>query len=269
MTATSQDGNTSELTHNPARLRNVSTRARVLDGDHVTIAGFIRRSNLYSVMVVRALGPSIPGVDSLRDPTLEVYDIGRSYRMAANDDWRKGDEAAYLEFVGLAPPHDSESAVRVSLTTGNYTAVVRGADGGTGIGLIEAYAMENELLNISTRGFVGTGDDVMIAGTILEALTSSTRIVARAIGPSLASAGVTDPLANPMLELRDSQGALIASNDDWRDGDAASLTALGLAPTNDKESAIFVRLSPGAYTATIRGKDGGTGVGLVELYNLH
>jgi hypothetical protein len=127
----------------------------------------------------------------------------------------------------------------------------------------------NELLNISTRGFVGTGDDVMIAGTILEQGAAPTRIVARAIGPSLTFAGVTDPLADPVLELYDSQGAMIASNDNWRDGQPVELAAVGLAPTNDNESAIFVRLPSGAYTAIVRGKGSASGVAVAELYNLY
>jgi hypothetical protein len=283
MTATSQDGNTSEFFRNPPRSLNLSTRVLVQSGEKVAIAGLIVNSGggiTSSVFaVVRALGPSLQGQigGTLADPLLEVYD-STGKRIATNDNWREG-FSDVIQAQGLAPASELESAVQLGLAAGSYTVVVRDAQGGSGLGLVEIYKIENEdqsgrfangeVLNISTRGLVGTGDSAMIAGTILQNTDSSTRIVARAIGPSLAAADVTDPLADPMLELRDSQGALIASNDNWRDGLPDELSAVDMAPKNDKESAIFVRLPSGAYTATVRGKDGGTGVALVELYNLH
>ena len=279
MTATSQDGNTSEFAQNPARLKNISTRVRVEGGDHVAIAGFImpgppkRLGGVGRVVVFRALGPSLGGINApLSDPTLEVYNPS-GFRIARNDNWRDDSNAKFIEPQGLAPTNDLESALATDVGGGNYTAVVRGNGGGPGIALVEVYDVDSwagaELPNMSTRGFVGTGDNVMIAGTILEQGAGSSRIVARALGPSLATAGITDPLADPMLELHDGQGAVIASNDDWRDGQPEALAALGLAPSRDSESAILIRLLPGAYTAIIRGKDDATGVGLVEIYNLH
>ncbi|HEV2805777.1 MAG TPA: hypothetical protein VGW57_12705 [Chthoniobacterales bacterium] len=277
MTATSQAGDTSEFAQNPARLKNISTRARVEGGDHAAIAGFIIASDrlgsgLGHTVVVRALGPSLTVLATpLPDPILEFY--GPRGLQGTNDNWQDNPEAASIQNVGLAPKSGLESALIESVDGGSYTAIVRDTGGRTGTALVEVYDVDpapgREVLNVSTRGFIGTGDDVMIAGTILEPGAGPTRIVARAIGPSLGAAGITDPLADPMLEFRDSQGALIASNDNWRDGDAAALTALGLAPKNDNESAVFVRVPSAAYTATIRGKDGGRGVGLVELYNLH
>ncbi|MEY2502831.1 MAG: hypothetical protein QOI07_3165 [Verrucomicrobiota bacterium] len=283
MTATSQDGNTSEFFRNPPRSLNLSTRVLVQSGDKVAIAGLIVNSGggitSSAFLIVRALGPSLQGQigATLADPMLEVYD-STGKRIATNDNWREG-FSDVIQAQGLAPASELESAVQLGLAAGSYTVVVRDAQGGSGLGLVEIYKIENEdqsgrfangeVLNISTRGLVGTGDSAMIAGTILQNTDSSTRIVARAIGPSLAAADVTDPLADPVLELRDSQGALIASNDNWRDGLPDDLSAVDMAPKNDKESAIFVRLPSGAYTATVRGKDGGTGVALVELYNLH
>jgi hypothetical protein len=279
MTATSQDGNTSEFAQNPRRLKNISTRELVEGGDHVAIAGFImpgppkQLGQVGRVVVFRAIGPSLQGINApLSDPTLEVYNPA-GFRIARNDNWRDDFNAQFIQSLGLAPTHDLESATSTDVGGGNYTVVVRGNGAAPGIALVEVYDVDSyaglEVPNMSTRGFVGTGDNVMIAGTILEQGDGFSRIVARALGPSLATAGITDPLANPMLELHDSQGATIASNDDWRDGQPEALVALGLAPTKESEAAVLVRLPAGAYTAIIRGKDNATGVGLVEIYNLH
>jgi hypothetical protein len=277
MTATSHDGNTSEFSH-PARLKNISTRVVVQGGDQVAIAGFIVRKTFGPPtfppvqFLIRALGPSLQSVSApLLDPALEVYDSTGGL-IASNDNWRDDANAYNVEFRGLAPTNDLEAAVwETSLSAENYTAVVRGAHGSSGIALVEVYDFSPtaELLNVSTRGFVGTGDDVMIAGMILEQDAGSNRIVARAIGPSLGAFGVSDPLSDPVLELRDSQGAMIASNDNWHDGQPDALTEVGLAPSRDSESAIFMRLPSGAYTAIVRGKGSSTGVALVEIYNLH
>lgn len=273
MTATSQDGNTSEVSH-PARLKNISTRVAVRGGDHVAIAGFIVRKTFGPLtfppvqFLVRALSPSLQSVSApLLDPALEVYDSTGGL-IASNDNWRDDANAYNVEYRGLAPTNDLEAAVwETSLSAENYTAVVRGAHGSSGIALVEVYDFSPtaELLNVSTRGFVGTGDNVMIAGMILEQDAGSNRIVARAIGPSLGAFGVSDPLSDPVLELRNSQGAMIASNDNWRDGEAEALVAVGLAPTNDSESAIFMQMPSGAYTAIVRGKEDATSVGLVEI----
>ncbi|MEY2519257.1 MAG: large repetitive protein [Verrucomicrobiota bacterium] len=279
MTATSQDGNTSEFAQNPRRLKNISTRELVEGGDHVAIAGFImpgppkQLGQVGRVVVFRAIGPSLQGINApLSDPTLEVYNPS-GFRIAKNDNWRDDSHAQFIQGQGLAPAHELESATATDVGGGNYTVVVRGNGAAPGIALVEVYDVDAyagaELPNMSTRGFVGTGDNVMIAGTILEQGDGFSRIVARALGPSLATAGITDPLANPMLELHDSQGATIASNDDWRDGQPEALLELGLAPTKESEAAVLLRLPSGAYTAIIRGKDNTTGVGLVEIYNLH
>jgi hypothetical protein len=270
MTATSQLGNTSEFSRNPGRLLNISTRAPVLGGDNTAIAGFILREN--RALVLRALGPSLPLQGSLPDPSLEVYD-STGKLLASNDNWRDSSSANYIQQRGLAPTNDLESALLISLGPGNYTTVVRGSAGSFAVALVEAYDITQggpgEAANISTRGVVQTGDNVMIAGIIIEPSSGLTRIVARALGPSLAAAGISNPLPDPVLELHDSQGAVIASNDNWRDGQPDALAAVGLTPSNDKESAIFTRVASGTYTAIVRGKGDTNGIALVEVYNLH
>jgi trimeric autotransporter adhesin len=152
--------------------------------------------------------------------------------------------------------------------------IERGKLDTTGVGLVEIYdlgaAFGPELANISTRGFVDTGSNVMIAGFIAASSTGgSGEVIVRALGPSLGSVGIADPLADPMLELHDSNGTLIAANDNWKTDQELAIEATGIPPTNDAESAIVATLAPGAYTAIVSGKDNGIGVGLVEVYNLH
>lgn len=276
MTATSQAGNTSEFSRNAGRMRNVSTRVLVQAGDNAAIVGVIARN---ARLIVRALGPSLQAgtaavAGTLPDPILEVYD-STGKQIAVNNDWRDSSSASEVQSLGLAPPKDLEAAIGF-YGSGAYTIVVRDAHGSSGVALVEAYSVSTpqmkiagEAANLSTRGLVGTGDDVMIAGTIVEQLGSSTRIVARALGPSLAAAGVSRPLPDPILDLHDAQGGLIASNDDWRNGQPEALNTLGLAPSNDSEAAIVARVTAGPYTAVVRGKGSSTGVALVELYNLH
>ena len=276
-TATSERGNTSEFARNPARFLNLSTRLRVESGENAMIAGLIvpaRRE-----VVIRALGPSlnvnsVPVAGRLSDPTLEVYDSA-GVLLAANDNWRdEPSNASRIEAEGLAPAGDRESAVYLVLPdAGSYTAVMRGNNDSTGIGLVEVYDVSSSgasgVGNISTRGLVEVGDNVMISGFILEQTDGMTRVVARAIGPSLANSGVRNALADPVLELHDSHGTLIASNDNWRTGgQEEDLRAVTLAPRDQSESAIFVAVQPGAYTAILRGKEGSSGVAVLELYNL-
>ena len=151
---------------------------------------------------------------------------------------------------------------------------VSGVNGATGIATVEIYALSNgtsdnakQLLNISTRGKAGLGDDVLIGGTIVRG-NAALRVIVRAIGPDLAQAGVPDPLADPVLELRDAEGTLLDANDDWRTDQEAEIIATGLAPIDDRDSAILATLVPTSYTAIVRGKDGATGVALVEVYGL-
>jgi hypothetical protein len=227
---------------------------------------------------LRAIGPSLAGSgvsNPLADPVMELH-ASDSSTITTNDNWREDDEAN-IEATGLAPTNDLESAIVRTLDPGSYTAVVSGKNGGTGVGLVEAYdldqAADSQLGNISTRGFVGTNEDVMIGGFILGGGGADTTVVARGIGPSLTDFGVTDALPDPTLELHDSNGALIQSNDNWKtrpDGTSqqAEIEATGLQPSNDLESAVLATLAPGAYTAIVSGSGGVTGVALVEVYRL-
>jgi hypothetical protein len=200
-------------------------------------------------------------------------------QIATNDNWRTSQQAE-ITASGLAPTNDMEAAVIVNLTgpasRSNYTAIVSGASGGTGIGLVEVYDLDAEsfadLGNVSTRGLVGTGNNVLIGGLIVrdDSFTHQPQtILLRGIGPSLSANGVSNVLQDPLIELHDAQGAEIVANNDWGSSpDAGAITASGLAPTNSKESAILRTLAPGAYTVVLRGADGGGGVGNVEAFNL-
>ena len=199
--------------------------------------------------------------------------IGSGGLILSNNNWRDTQEAQ-IQATGLAPSNDLEAAAVATLVPGNYTVIVRDANGGSGVGLVEVYdqrlTAHSKLANISTRGFVGTGADIMIAGFILAGSTGQDTLIVRGIGPSLIQFGVPDALTDPILELRDSSGTLITQNNDWQDdpAQAALITAAGLAPTNDLESGIAATLSPGLYTALLAGQDNATGVGLVEVYDL-
>lgn len=218
-------------------------------------------------LVVRAMGPSLPVDAPLADPTLEVYDSQGSviYR---NDDWESSSDRNEIADRGLAPPFPKEAAVLVELPSGAYTAIVSGTSRTVGTALIEVYDIDQtasaQVANISTRGLVQTGDDVMIAGVILTG-DQPTRLLLRAIGPSLSgSATVKDPV----IELFDASGHAIAINNDWKDTQRVAITATGLAPESDLESAILVTLEPNNYTAVVRNRDGTPGLGLVEVYKL-
>lgn len=255
-----------------AALLNISTRENVQTGDNVLIGGFIINGSNPRKLVLRAIGPSVKNVPgTLQDPTLELHDAGGKV-IDFNDNW-KDKQQAEIEATGIAPTDDRESAIVTTLAPGNYTAIVRGKGDTTGIGLVEVYDIDpsvtSKLANISTRGFVQTGDNVMIGGFIAGPFTAAaTRIVVRAIGPSLKPA-VTNTLDDPTLELYDRNGNQFASNDNWKDSQEAAIQATGLAPTDSRESAIYVdNLIAGNYTAIVRGKSGTVGVGLVEVYNL-
>jgi hypothetical protein len=205
---------------------------------------------------------------------LELHGPG-PFATVTNDDWREdAAQRAQIEATGLAPSNDRESAIDITLAPGSYTALGSGKNGSSGLGLIEVYdlsqAVAAKLANISTRALVGTGDNIVIAGFTLGAQKGVGRIVVRGIGPGLTAAGISNALANPTLELRDSNGGLIVANNDWQEdpGQAAELSALGLAPGNELESGIVRTLPPGPYTAFLSGANNGTGVGLVEVYDV-
>lgn len=254
---------------NPARLRGISTRMQVLTGDDAMIGGFIIGGTSPKTVVVRARGPSlaylgVPG--TLANPRLDLY-AGQTV-IASNDDWQAAPNAAALSASGYQPSEPAESAILVTLNPGPYTAIVSGVGGGTGVGIIEVFEVDRSdipLLNIATRGKVLTGDDVMIGGFIIEGSSPQT-VVVRAGGPSLSARGVPGVLANPVLNLYSGQ-TVIASNDDWQTAsNAATLVSSGFAPLDTRESAIYITLNPGAYTAIVFGAGGTTGVGTIEVF---
>jgi arylsulfate sulfotransferase len=254
---------------------NLSTRGLVSVGDNVLIGGFIVTGTEPKTMVLRALGPSLSGFglsDVLRNPVLSVYNSSRTL-IASNDNWQSDPNHFVVESNGLAPANLSESAIARNMPPGAYTVIVRGKDPTPGNSLVELYDLSplsnSKLKNMSTRGSVGTGDNVLISGFIVGDVGSST-VGVRALGPSLAAYGVSGVLNDPTLTIYDSTGSAIASNDNWQDDPNAILIQKnGLTPPNALESALVLHLPAGAYTAVVRGADGSTGVGLAEVYTLH
>ena len=235
------------------------------------IGGFIITGTAPKTVLVRGIGPSLPLAGALADPYIEVHGPSGEL-LATNDNWQDATTRQEIIDSGLAPASDLEPALWGVINPGAYTVVVRGKNDATGIGLFEVYdldqTVESNLGNISTRGSVGTGNDVMIGGTII-AGAAPARVLFRAIGPSLTNFGVSNALGDPVLELHDGNGVLIASNYNWRDTQEAEISATGLAPSNNLESAILRDLAPGPYTAIVRGLNDTTGVALVEVYNLN
>ncbi len=269
----------------PAQLLNISTRMEVLGGDQVLIAGFIVTGNDPKTVIIRGIGPSLSGVGvALSDPTLELH---QGSTVTTNDNWKINDQTgqsqeAAIRATTIPPPNDLESALIATLAPGNYTAILAGKNGGTGVGLVEVYdlaqAANSKLANISSRGFVDINDNVMIGGFIVGGGSGggTAKVIVRAIGPSLSANGNPVPgrLADPTLELHDGSGTTLATNDNWKINDQtgqsqeADIRATTIPPTNDLESALIATLAPGNYTAIVRGKSNTTGVGLVEVYNL-
>jgi len=262
-------------------LLNVSTRLPVGLTDHVAISGFIVGGTGPKKVLLRAIGPSLSeaGLTGLlADPYLELHDQSGAI-IATNDNWETtqlggiitADQEAAIRASGI-PPNDSAEAVLIAdLNPGAYTAVVRGADNGTGLGLADIFDLSQgapaAISNLRPRGEVQTEADVMIGGFIVGGSETST-VVVRALGPSLAAAGVTGVLMDPTLDLRDGNGALVSANDNWADTQQTELEDSGLAPSDAREAAIKQTLPPGGYTATVTGLNGGVGVGLVEIYRL-
>jgi len=253
-------------------LRNVSTRLEVRTGGDVAIAGFMVEST--QQILVRALGPTLQsfGVTAvLADPIIELHD-GNGTLIASNDNWKTTQQSA-ISATGKAPPNDAESAILRTLNQGNYTMVVRGKNNTTGIALVEAYALDFQtnaftLANVSTRGFAGTVDHVMIAGCIPGDAVNN--VIVRALGPTLAQFGVPNVLMDPTLEVHDQNGSLLASNDNWQDTQKTLIEQSGFAPPNLTESAIIVFVvGHPSFTAIVRGKNNTIGARLVEVYALH
>jgi uncharacterized repeat protein (TIGR03803 family) len=260
----------------PRNLLNISTRLQVLTNDKVLIAGFIITGTDPKKIIIRGIGPSLSGVGGvLQNPTLELHQ--GSATLAMNDDWK--DRRAEVEATTIPPTNDFESAIVTTLNPGAYTAILAGKNNGVGVGVVEVYdlapAANSKLANISTRGFVDSGANVMIGGLIVDGGTGggSARVILRAIGPSLGAAGIQGVLQDPSLELHDGSGATIASNDNWKtrsDGSSqqGEIEATSVPPSNDAESALVQNLAPGNYTAIVRGTGNTSGIAVVEAYTL-
>jgi hypothetical protein len=251
------------------RLHGISTRGSVLTGDNVLIAGFIIDGISDKTVLIRARGPSLAqsGLSgALANPTLRLVGAGTS--LAINDDWVSAANAAQIEQTGMAPSDPLESAILMTLHPGSYTAIVESVDRVGGLGIVEVYEVDNfhvPLVGISTRGYVGTGDQQLIGGFAISGDGPQT-VVVRARGPSLAFAGIANALQNPVLRVF-AGGSLVAANDDWPgDPNASQLQATGFAPTDSRESAILLTLNPGLYTVVVSGQNDTVGLGIVEVF---
>lgn len=253
-----------------AQLLNISSRLRVQTGDNVLIGGLIITGPDPKKVAFRAIGPStkVPGL--LDDPTLELHD-GTGALVTSNDNWTDSPERSQIETAGLAPGDNRESVILRTLNPGAYTAVVRGKNNSTGIGVVEAYDLDttnnSEMANLSTRGFVETGDNVLIGGFITGNRNGNINVLVRAMGPSLAGL-VPTPLSDPILELHDGNGATLVTNDNWQESQKPEIEQTGIPPGDPHESAILASLPPGNYTAIVRGVNNTTGNGLLEVYNI-
>jgi len=277
-TATDSGGNTSEFSQSlsvagtPAtQLLNISTRLGVQTDENVLIGGFIVTGVDPKKVIIRGIGPSLNqgSAGPLADPTIDLF-YGNTF-LAGNDNWQDSQQAE-IEATGIPPNHHLESAIVRTLAPGAYTAVLRGRDNTTGMGLVEVYDLDqaviSQLANISTRGLVGTDDNVMIAGLIVGPAGGGKTTVVRAIGPTLGGFGIDGALLDPTLDLVNSDGAIIRSNNNWRDQQQAEIEAVGLEPGDDRESALMEIIPPGSFTAVVRGNGHTTGVALVEVYHL-
>jgi hypothetical protein len=251
------------------RLANISTRLAVGSGDSVLIAGFTITGSQPKKIMLRALGPVLPVLENLADPTLELHDSSGG-TTAVNDNWRDTQQDE-IKATTIPPASDYESSIVKVLSPGAYTAVLAGRGATTGVGVAEVYdlddTVDSKLANISTRGRVDQGDNVLIAGTIVLG-NGTTTVLFRALGPSLSSF-IPNALQDPTLELHDGQGGIVASNDNWQDTQADAIQQTTIAPGHPKESAILQALSPGAYTAVVKGKNNTTGVAVVDAYQLN
>jgi hypothetical protein len=239
------------------------------------IGGFIITGSASKQVVLRGMGPSLASsgiTNFLADPVLELRSSS-GVLLQKNDNW-KDDQRTLIEGTVFQPSDDRESVMISTLAPGAYTALLTGKDNTTGVGLVEVYDNDtgaaSQLANIATRGFVQTGNNVMIAGFMLGVNNGNRNIAVRGRGPSLTQFGLTNVLADPTLEVHNGNGSIMVSNDDWMSDpvSAAQLTANGLALTDPKESGIFITLPQGSYTAVLAGAGGGTGIGVVEIYSV-
>jgi hypothetical protein len=258
----------------PAGVVNISTRLSIGTGDNVLIAGFIITGNAPKKLILRGMGPSLPIPGKLDDPTLDIFQGNQA--IGSNDNWRSAQEQEIIATT-IPPPDDREAAaVAILDAPASYTAIVRGKNGSTGTGVVELYDLgtaslstssQAQLANLSTRGLVQTGDNVLIGGFIVSGAT--TKVIVRGMGPSLTAAGVAGALQDPTLDLVDSNGVVVKSDDNWRTGgQEQQIIDTTVAPTDDREAAVVATLNPGAFTAVVRGKSNSTGIGVVEVYVL-
>src|SRR2546430_4724005 len=258
----------------PPATTNLSTRVSVQGGNGVAIAGFIISGSSPKQVLIKGLGASLSNfgiVNPLQDPTLELHDsTGKA--IATNDDWQTATNAGQIP-LDFQPADSREPAILATLPPGSFTAVLRGKNGGSGVGLIEMddlrTGVASKLTNVSTRGFVGTGENVMIGGFILTGGSGERQVLVRAIGPTLAQApfNITGSLTDPTLMLVDANGTVVASNDDWKSSQQNEIQATGLVPRNDREAAILTALPSGNFTAIVSGKNGETGIALVDVFH--
>ncbi len=263
---------------NASVLQNISTRGLIGTGDNVLIGGFIIQGSQPATVIVRGIGFSLSAAgisNAISDTVITVFDSAGN-QVATNDDWFTSADASTIASYRLDPPNSIESALILTLNPGSYTAVVKGysdasTPAATGVGLFELYDLHTtggRAGNVSTRGQVQSGGNVLIGGFIIGGAQSK-QVIVRALGPSLANSGVANSLSDPTLELHDANGATLQSNNDWQQGpDAATISSKGFAPSNSRESALLATLNPGSYTAVVQGVGGVTGVGLVEVYDL-
>ena len=261
---------------------NISTRLPVGTGDDALIEGFIVDAPYDSTkrIMVRALGPSLSSVgvtDPLSDPTLEIHNA-EGATVATNNDWKvtqiggliTANQSAEIGASGLAPGNDLEPAIIVNLTSGSYTAIVRGVSNSTGTGVVDVYDLSASssarLRNLATRGLVQAGDKLMIAGFIVQG--APVKVVVRAIGPSLVDFGISNALPDTTLQLRDQNGGIVLENDDWKSSQQQEIERTGLQPSHDLEAALVTTIPPGQYTAQVRGKNNASGIGVVQVYFL-
>ncbi len=270
-TANSADQNLQGLAIAPTgHLRNIATRVGVQTGEKVLIAGFITTGD--TILLLRGLGPSLSNAGvagALQDPILSLYGSTGS-KFNGNDNWKDGGDGPAIQSTGIPPTDNREAALLLGLGGDSYTVIESGKNKTTGIGLVEVYEIatssDAELANISTRGFVGTGDNVLIGGFIIGG--GDATVVVRAIGPSLTAFGVVGALQDPTLTVRNANGFPVGFDNDWKQHQQAAIQATGLAPKDDRESAVLLSLPAGQYTAAVSGVGNTTGVGLVEIYRI-
>jgi sugar lactone lactonase YvrE len=273
-TIASVPGGAGGIAIEPPATTNLSTRVSVQGGNGVAIAGFIISGSSPKQVLIRGLGASLSNfgiVNPLQDPALDLHD-STGHTIATNDDWQTATNAGQIP-VNFRPADSHEPVILATLQPGSFTAVLRGKNGGSGVGLIEINDLStsagSKLTNVSTRGFVGTGESVMIGGLILSGGSGERQILLRALGPTLAQPpfNITGNLTNPTLILVDGNGMVVASNDDWKSSQQNEIQATGLAPPNDREAAILTTLPTGNFTAIVSGKNGETGVALVDVFH--